>query len=78
MVQRDGLWTPKTVENVKAETLTREVVKNVKKSDTLYTNEWLGNNGLKRIYDYSVVKRNRPNTLMVGFTQIPSRDFGHC
>jgi transposase-like protein len=59
MVERGGLLTASTVENVKSETLTREVVKNVKDSATLYTDEWLGYNGLKRIYDHSIVKHNQ-------------------
>lgn len=37
----------------------REIVKNVKDSATLYTDEWLGYNGLKRIYDHSIVKHNQ-------------------
>jgi DUF2075 family protein len=31
----------------------------VKQSATLYTDEWLGYNGLKRIYDHSIVKHNQ-------------------
>lgn len=59
MVERKGLLTASIVENVKSETLSREVIKNVKKSAVLYTDEWLGYNGLKRIYDHSIVKHNK-------------------
>mgnify|MGYP000055952695 CR=1 FL=1 len=43
----------------KAEILTKEVVKNVKETATIYTDECLGYKDLKRIYDHSVVKHNR-------------------
>lgn len=59
MVQRNGVLTATTVKDVKAETLTREIVKNVKESATIFTDEWLGYNSLKRIYDHSIVKHNR-------------------
>jgi len=44
---------------VQAETLTREVVRNVKESAKVYSDEWLGHNSLKRIYDHSIVKHNQ-------------------
>ena len=59
MVERKGLLTASIVDNVKFETLSREVIKNVKKSAVLYTDEWLGYNGLKRIYGHSIVKHNK-------------------
>jgi len=59
MVERGGKLVARKVDNVRAETLTREVIRNVKESATLYTDEWLGYNSLKRIYDHSVVKHNQ-------------------
>ncbi|MCF2219700.1 IS1595 family transposase [Chryseobacterium sp. PS-8] len=58
MVERDGKLNAKAVENVKHETLSREIISNVKESAKLYT-EWLGYKGLERIYDHSIVKHNK-------------------
>jgi len=59
MVERSGNLIAKKVENVKAETLTPEIVKFVKDSTKIYTDEWLGYNGLKKIYDHSIVKHSQ-------------------
>ncbi len=59
MVERGGKVTARTVENVKSATLTREIIRNVKESATLYSDEWLGYKGVSRIYDHSVVKHNQ-------------------
>ena len=59
MVERNGRLTAKKVDNVNSQTLSREVIANVKETATLYTDEWLGYSGLKRIYDHAVVKHNR-------------------
>ncbi len=59
MVQRNGLLSAKKVTDVKSETLTREIVKKVKESAKLYTDEWLGYKGVSRIYDHSIVKHNQ-------------------
>ncbi len=59
MIERNGKLNARKVEDVKMETLTNEVIQNVKDSAILYTDEWLGYNGLKRIYDHSVVKHNQ-------------------
>jgi transposase-like protein len=59
MVERKGKLIAKKVENVKLETLTKEVIQAVKQAASVYTDEWLGYNGLKRIYDHSVVKHNQ-------------------
>ena len=58
MVQRNGLLTASTVDNVKSDTLTKEIIKHVKDSAKLYTDEWLGYKGVSRIYDHSIVKHN--------------------
>lgn len=59
MVQRGGLLSAMAVENVKSDTLTREIISKVKESATLYTDEWLGYNGVSRIYDHHIVKHNQ-------------------
>lgn len=59
MVEREGKLNAKAVENVKHETLSCEIIKNVKESAKLYTDEWLGYKGLERIYDHSIIKHNQ-------------------
>lgn len=59
MVERGGKVTARTVDNVQSITLTKEVIRNVKASATLYSDEWLGYKGVSRIYDHSVVKHNQ-------------------
>lgn len=59
MVERNGKLNARKVDNVKSETLTREIIRNVKESATLYTDEWLGYKGVSRIYDHAIVKHNQ-------------------
>ncbi|PCJ27838.1 MAG: IS1595 family transposase [Flavobacteriales bacterium] len=59
MIERQGKLNARVVDDVKSETLTREIVKNVKESAKLYTDEWLGYKGVSRIYDHSIVKHNQ-------------------
>lgn len=59
MVERNGKLTARKVENVKSETLTRKIIKNVKEFAKLYSDEWLGYRGINRIYDHSIVKHNQ-------------------
>ena len=40
MVERGGKVTARTVDNVKSVTLTAEIIRNVKESATLYSDEW--------------------------------------
>ena len=58
MVERGGKLVARTIENAKASTLTYEIVSQVKQSAMIYTDEWLGYNSLKRIYDHAFVKHN--------------------
>lgn len=44
MVERKGKVNAKVVENVQADTLTREIIKCVRDSANLYTDEYLGYN----------------------------------
>ncbi|MDO6737114.1 IS1595 family transposase [Wenyingzhuangia sp. 2_MG-2023] len=59
MVERGGIVTARAVDNVKSVTLTAEIIRNVKESAKLYSDEWLGYNGIARIYDHSIVKHNQ-------------------
>lgn len=56
LVQRQGKLNAYHVENAKHATLSREVIKSVKQSANLYTDEWLGYKGLSKIYNHSFVK----------------------
>lgn len=67
MVQRGGKVNAKHVEDVTIKTLTNEIVNYVNDA-TVYSDEWLGYNALKRIYDHQFIKhkvcqhlRSRPN-----------------
>jgi transposase-like protein len=59
MVERSGKLVAHQVNDVKIDTLTPQVVKHVKETATVYTDEWLGYNALRRIYDHAVVKHNQ-------------------
>lgn len=58
MVERNGKLNAKKVDDTKARTLTSEIVQVVKETATMYTDEYLGYNSLKRIYDHAFVKHN--------------------
>jgi len=55
MIQRGGKLNAKHVEDVTIRTLTREIV-NCVSDATIYSDEWLGYNALRRIYDHQFVK----------------------
>lgn len=59
MVERNGKLNARKINDVKSETLTTEIIRNVKLSASLYTDEWLGYKGVSRIYDHSIVKHNQ-------------------
>ena len=59
MVEREGKLNARKVDDVQARTLTKEVVRNVKETARLHTDEWVGYNGLARIYDHSIVKHSQ-------------------
>ena len=59
MIERQGKLSAKQIDNVSSAELTPEVIKLVKESATLYTDEWLGYKGVSKIYDHSVVKHNQ-------------------
>lgn len=55
MVERGGKLNAKHVSDVGIKTLTAEIVKHVNDA-TIYSDEWLGYNALKRIYDHHFIK----------------------
>ncbi len=55
MIERGGKLNAKCVEDVSVRTLTNEIVKFVNAA-TVYSDEWLGYNALKRIYDHQFIK----------------------
>lgn len=58
MIERNGKLIAKKVDDVKSKTLTREIVDNVNETAKIYSDEWLGYNKLKHIYDHSIIKHN--------------------
>jgi len=44
--------------NVQAKTLNTEIVKNIKETVNLCTDEWVSYKGISRIYSHSVIKHN--------------------
>lgn len=58
MVERGGKVAAKAIEDTTMATLSREVIKAVKKTAILYTDEYSSYNALRRVYDHSVVKHN--------------------
>ena len=58
MVERGGKLSANKIDNVSSKQLTPEVIKLVKESASVYTDEWLGYKGVNKIYDHSVVKHN--------------------
>jgi transposase-like protein len=58
MVERGGKLVAKLVDNTQGETLTPEIIKAVKLSASVFTDEWLGYKSLQRIYDHSFIKHH--------------------
>jgi len=59
MVQRDGRLSAKQVKNTTTATLSSEIIREVKKGATLYTDEYSSYKSLQRIYDHQFVKHSR-------------------
>ncbi len=59
MVERNGRLSAKQVPNTTTETLSQEIIKNVKEGATLYTDEYASYKSLQRIYDHQFVKHSR-------------------
>ena len=56
MVERNEKLIARIVEDVQADTLTKEILKSVKKSANIYTDEWLRYNEIHKYYNHSIVK----------------------
>lgn len=59
MIERKGELIAKVVSDTRGETLTPEIIKSVKTTACVITDEWIGYNSLKRFYDHSFVKHNQ-------------------
>ena len=59
MIEREGKLNARQVDDVQANTLTKEIIRNVKDTARIHTDEWIGYNYLSRIYDHSVVKHSQ-------------------
>lgn len=59
MVQRGGNVSAKKVDDVSMETLTNEIMKNVREGAKLYTDDFTSYKRLKRVYDHKFVKHSR-------------------
>ena len=58
MVERSGKINAVKIDERSQKVLTSEVIAMVAKTASIYTDEWVGYNKLKRVYDHSVVKHN--------------------
>jgi transposase-like protein len=56
MVERNGKLVAKKVVNTQFESLTPQIVKTVKQSAMIYTDEWMGYKNLQKIYDHAFIK----------------------
>ncbi|HMT01627.1 MAG TPA: IS1595 family transposase, partial [Candidatus Absconditabacterales bacterium] len=52
MIERGGKLIANTVKDTQAKTLTKEVIRNIKSTASLYTDEWLGYNTVKKMYKH--------------------------
>lgn len=59
MVQRGGNVSAKKVDDVTMETLSKEIMRNVKEGAKLYTDDFTSYKRLKRVYDHKFVKHSR-------------------
>jgi transposase-like protein len=59
MIERNGKLTARKIEDVKAYTLTKEIIQNVKETANLYTDEWVGYSSISKIYNHAFVKHNQ-------------------
>ena len=58
VVERAGRVKACIVGNVQSKILSAEIIKNIKETANLCTDEWVGYKGISRIYDHSVIKHN--------------------
>ena len=58
MIERNGKVNAVKIDERSQKVLTSEIIALVSKTASIYTDEWVGYNKLKRVYDHSVVKHN--------------------
>ena len=58
MVERNGKLNARIVTDVQSETLTKEVLKSIKQSANVYTDEWLGYKNISKYYKHYVVNHS--------------------
>ncbi|KAA6319204.1 hypothetical protein EZS27_030875 [termite gut metagenome] len=58
MVEREGKLVAKKIKSTSSEHLTPEIIKAVRESATVYTDEWVGYNAINKIYNHLYVKHN--------------------
>ena len=58
MVERNGKLNAIIVADVQSETLTKEVLKSIKQSANVYTDEWLGYKNISKYYKHYVVNHS--------------------
>jgi len=58
MVERNGKLIAKIVPDVQADTLTKEILKTVKQTANIYTDEWLGYKEIHKYYNHSIVNHS--------------------
>ena len=58
MVERRGKLVARIVEDTQANTLTKEILKSVKRYANVYTDEWQGYKNLSKYYNHSIVKHS--------------------
>ena len=58
MIERNGKVNAKVVPNVQADTLTQEIIKCVRDSANVYTDEYLGYNKICQFYVHAIVRHN--------------------
>jgi len=59
IIERKGKLNAYKVDNVRSNTLTKEIIRSVKKTANLHTDEWLGYKGVSRLYNHSIVKHGQ-------------------
>ena len=59
MIERGGKLNARKVDNVKKKTLTKEIIGCVKKSASLFTDEWVGYNGVAKLYNHAMVNHGQ-------------------
>ena len=58
MLERGGKVNAIIVDNVQSHTLTKEILKKIKRTAKLHTDEWQGYNIVSRLYKHSIVRHN--------------------